>query len=152
MKAALVQFVRERITAMSDDNILALAMMVDIEAASPLPKLDPGVVSCRVTSDVKAGQLVTKAPRKPRAQRAETESFHLAVLEAIAAGDSNMMAIERTVDGIGTRAMIARALHKLKAEEKVFQGGERRFARYATTQDEADRISYEARTGTVAEE
>ena len=76
----------------------------------------------------------------------------MAVFEAIAAGASGMMAIEQKVGALGTRAMIARALDKLKQEERVFQGGERRFARYATSQEDADRISYEARTGTTATE
>lgn len=142
MRSALVQFVRERIAAMNDDTILALALTIDVEAASQLPRLDPSVINPRV-------------PKKPRAQRApkpETGAFTMAVFEAIAAGASGMMAIEQKVGALGTRAMIARALDKLKQEERVFQGGERRFARYATSQEDADRISYEARTGTTATE
>jgi predicted transcriptional regulator len=46
-----------------------------------------------------------------------------------------------------SRPAVAAVIKQLKAENRVFMGGERRFARYATTQAAADRASDEARGG-----
>jgi hypothetical protein len=45
------------------------------------------------------------------------------------------------------RISVATALKKLKDEGRVFMGGNRRFARYASTQAQADRASLDARGG-----
>lgn len=42
---------------------------------------------------------------------------------------------------------VSACLKSLKADEKVFQGGDRRFARYASTQDAANAASLAARGG-----
>ena len=45
-----------------------------------------------------------------------------------------------------SRSTVKRIISALKKEKRVFQGGERRFARYAVTQEAADRASRLART------
>lgn len=49
------------------------------------------------------------------------------------------------ITGLG-RSAVRRCIAALKRAERVFQGGERRFARYSTTQAAADRASSMART------
>jgi predicted transcriptional regulator len=44
-----------------------------------------------------------------------------------------------------SRPAVAAVIKQLKAENRVYMGGERRFARYATTQAAADRASADAR-------
>ena len=49
-----------------------------------------------------------------------------------------------------SRSALTSALKALKEEGRVFMGGTRRFARYATSQAAADRASLEARRGAAA--
>jgi hypothetical protein len=50
-----------------------------------------------------------------------------------------------------SRAAVAGALKALKDEGRLFMGGTKRFARYATTQGAADKASRDARGGVAAE-
>jgi DNA-binding transcriptional regulator GbsR (MarR family) len=49
-----------------------------------------------------------------------------------------------------SRSALTSALKALKEEGRVFMGGTRRFARYATSQAAADRASLDARRGAAA--
>lgn len=60
--------------------------------------------------------------------------------EGLSAGE-----IERRSDL--SRAAVAGALKVLKDEGRLFMGGTKRFARYATSQTAADKASREARGG-----
>ncbi|MDI1446760.1 hypothetical protein [Polyangium sp. 6x1] len=49
-----------------------------------------------------------------------------------------------------TRSVVGSALKALKDQGRIFMGGTKRFARYATTQAAADQASLEARRGAAA--
>ena len=49
-----------------------------------------------------------------------------------------------------SRSAVGSALKALKDQGRVFMGGTKRFARYATTQAAADQASLEARSGASA--
>lgn len=130
MKQALAQFARERILALSNDEIIALALSIDgTTIPAPAPPPSPRAVD----------NLVTKAPT-PRVNLAGLDRE---ILEGLAVGDGSMGHLIRNVNG--TQAMIVRGIQRLKASGAVFQAGDRRFARYAATQEEADHRSSMAR-------
>lgn len=91
----------------------------------------------------------TRAKPETRRKRASAEQRTAAVDEVArvveASRGLSVGEIERS-SGL-PRAAVAAALKKLKDEGRVFMGGTRRFARYASTQAQADRASLDARGG-----
>ena len=74
----------------------------------------------------------------------------LAEVERAVSGSSGVSLgdIERQT-GI-SRSILTTALKTLKEEGRIFMGGTRRYARYASTQAAADRASLDARRGAAA--
>jgi hypothetical protein len=87
------------------------------------------------------------APRPARRARSTSEdkAVTLAQVESAVAASSGLSASElEKKTGLG-RAALTAALKALKDDGRVFMGGNRRFARYATSQAAADRASADAR-------
>lgn len=86
----------------------------------------------------------TGAPRRKRSTEAERlqmlDNVHKAVAaqQGMAAGE-----IERATKL--SKPIVAAALRQLKEQGKVFMGGTKRFARYATSQEAADSASADAK-------
>jgi hypothetical protein len=89
-----------------------------------------------------------RATRRARASSEEKAVLLAQIERALSRAGMGLGEIERET-GL-PRATIASALKVLKDEGRVFMGGNRRFARYATTQEAADRASVEARRGAAA--
>ena len=120
MSEKLAKLIREQ----SDDDLLA--MVLDREPA----KLVTKPVISRPRSASKNGnddiELVHKTIKKKQSGTTVRELKELVGLP---------------------RAAVVRAIAALKESGKVFQGGERRFARYATSKQAADKASKLARNG-----
>jgi DNA-binding transcriptional ArsR family regulator len=97
---------------------------------------------------------VGRPAKEPTRRRGRASSEERAVMLA---------EVERALSGSGgmglgeieratklSRSALTSALKALKEEGRVFMGGTRRFARYATSQAAADRASLEARRGAAA--
>lgn len=115
-----------------DDELLA--MVLDREPASLVTK---PVVSQkpRASKKPKNGSSVPN-PGTPNDE---------VILKAISGLSGSSITELVGITGLG-RSAVKRTVASLKRDEKVFQGGDRRFARYSTTQVEATRASELART------
>jgi DNA-binding IclR family transcriptional regulator len=81
----------------------------------------------------------------------EERAATLDAVERIVATDQGLSAGEIERRSNLSRATVAAALKALKDEGRLFMGGTKRFARYATSQAAADKASREARGGGAAE-
>ncbi len=92
----------------------------------------------------------TKPPARRARATSEERAVMLAEVERAVNGSSGMGLgdLERET-GIA-RSTLANALKALKEEGRIFMGGTRRYARYASTQAAADRASLDARRGAAA--
>jgi len=116
-KKELADFIRSNL---SDDDVIALV----VEKKEKERRADPAPSVTRVvTSSVSTEQLV---------------------LKALSSGASSASGIAAQLDI--RPSTVSRTIKKLKAGGTVFQGGERRFARYGLTQAEADASSEAARS------
>jgi len=106
-------------TNLTDDDLLEIVLGKP-EPAKRKPKRTPS----RVTSNV------------------DTEALVLAELNG--GGRSSSEIAQATG---AKKSAVARTIKKLKDDGKIFQGGERRFARYGLTQKTADDASLAARNG-----
>ena len=97
-----------------------------------------------------AAKPAAKPSRRTRVT-VEERAATLDSVERIVSADQGLSAgeIERS-SGL-SRATVAAALKALKDEGRLFMGGTKRFARYATSQAAADKASREARGGGAAE-
>lgn len=84
--------------------------------------------------------------RAPRATADQMSGRLDRVLRIVQEAKSVSMGDLESRSGL-SRPAVAAVIKQLKAENRVFMGGERRFARYATTQAAADRASEDARGG-----
>jgi hypothetical protein len=99
------------------------------------------------------GRIAKAPPTKPsRRTRAtpEERAQSLTSVERVVAGSDGLSAgeIERKSGLPGP--VVASALKALKSEKRIFMGGTKRFARYATSQSAADKASRDARGGKAA--
>ena len=118
-KKELADFIRSNL---SDDDVIAL--VVEKKEKEKERRADPAPSVTRVvTSSVSTEQLV---------------------LKALSSGASSASGIAAQLDI--RPSTVSRTIKKLKAGGTVFQGGERRFARYGLTQAEADASSEAARS------
>jgi hypothetical protein len=94
------------------------------------------------------GSARLKGTPAPRA-RATTEerAAIVAQVERVVAGMEGLSVGEIERHSGLPRSAVASALKALKDQGRMFMGGTKRFARYATTQEAADRASVEARGG-----
>jgi DNA-binding transcriptional ArsR family regulator len=96
----------------------------------------------------------TKGPVSERRGRARpTNEERAAAIERIAriVGNSGGLSVGEIERQSGlSRSVVGSALKALKDQGRVFMGGTKRFARYATTQQAADQASLEARRGAAA--
>ncbi|MEJ7730133.1 MAG: hypothetical protein WKG00_13045 [Polyangiaceae bacterium] len=84
-------------------------------------------------------------PGRRARSTSEDKAVTLAQVESALAASSGLSASElEKKTGLG-RAALTAALKALKDDGRVFMGGNRRFARYATSQAVADRASADAR-------
>lgn len=124
MKTYIADQIRKKIETMSDDEVIALVL-------GAAPTSTPAVSSPRTAS----------GPSPESARKNATRNA--AVQLAVANGNASLAAIV-VATGL-SRSLVSRSLVELRREGKICQGGERRFARYATTQVEAERASLVAR-------
>jgi hypothetical protein len=107
----------------------------------------PSPPSRRIVSPPGARSAGGASPRPGRRARSTSEdkAVTLAQVESAVAASSGLSASElEKKTGLG-RAALTAALKALKDDGRVFMGGNRRFARYATSQAAADRASTDAR-------
>ena len=108
----------------------------------------------------RAKRAPTRAPATVRAPVSErrhasrpTHEERAASIERIArivANGSGLSVGEIERQSGFTRSAVGSALKALKDQGRIFMGGTKRFARYATTQSAADQASLEARRGAAA--
>jgi hypothetical protein len=91
-----------------------------------------------------------KPSRRTRATL-EERTATLAKVERIVADNEGLSAGEIERRSNLSRAAVAAALKSLKDDGRLYMGGTKRFARYATTQASADKASREARGGSASE-
>jgi DNA-binding transcriptional ArsR family regulator len=114
-------------------------------APAPLP------ATARVKRPAKA--VATKGPVSERRQTRPSSEERAAAIDRIlrivqSSAGLSVGEIERQ-SGL-SRSVVGSALKALKEQGRVFMGGTKRFARYATTQAAADQASLEARRGAAA--
>lgn len=101
-----------------------------------------------------APKAAAKGPVSERRGRSRpTNEERLAAIDRIArvVGNSGGLSVGEIERQSGlSRSVVGSALKSLKDQGRVFMGGTKRFARYATTQQAADQASLEARRGAAA--
>jgi hypothetical protein len=97
-----------------------------------------------------AAKPAAKPSRRTRVT-VEERAATLDAVERIVATDQGLSAGEIERRSNLSRATVAAALKALKDEGRLFMGGTKRFARYATSQAAADKASREARGGGAEE-
>ena len=124
---------------------------VDAPATAARSALGGGATTrapARRTAPPPARRAPAAAPAKPgRRPRSTSEdkAVTLAQVESALAASNGLSASDlEKKTGLG-RAALTAALKALKDDGRVYMGGNRRFARYATTQAAADRASADAR-------
>lgn len=119
-------------------------------ARQAAPSRAPRAAKPKRRASSRAAKSAAKPLRRTRVT-AEERAATLNLVERIVATDQGLSAgdIERR-SGM-SRATVAAALKTLKDEGRVFMGGTKRFARYATSQTAADKASREARGGSSNE-
>lgn len=149
--AQIVQLVRR----MPDEAILALVRgQLGVVAEEPVPAATPGptrVRKARPKKKAKAAR-VTKATgaaaKKGRAKK-RTSAARQKVLTAVERAVKSSKGLSASevarATGIG-QVRVATALRELKLARRIYQGGDRRFARYAGDRKTADAASLHART------
>ena len=133
IRAEIANLIRSK----PDDELIALVMSDDV------PVRDVGVM---VTKPVVA-RTNGNGSRKPRQLKPEQSNAISLVLKVISksTGISATQVADKTKL---PRSHVTKAIAELKAQGEVFQGGERRFARYATTQEVANVASIASRNNT----
>lgn len=112
-----------------------------------------GSVSSTPKRGASAKPVKAQAAKPSRRTRAtlEERAASLNEVERIVAGSEGLSAGEIERKSGLSRAAVAGALKALKDEGRLFMGGTKRFARYATTQAAADKASRDARGGAGGE-
>jgi hypothetical protein len=101
-------------------------------------------------SSASSAKTAAKPSRRTRATL-EERTATLSKVERIVADNEGLSAGEIERRSNLSRAAVAAALKSLKDDGRLFMGGTKRFARYATTQTAADKASREARGGGASE-
>ncbi|UQA55367.1 hypothetical protein [Polyangium aurulentum] len=122
-------------------------------ARGPRPQPSPPP-SARGGAKRAAPKTTARGPVSERRQSSRpTSEERAAAIERIArvvANSSGLSVGEIERQSGMSRSVVGSALKALKDQGRVFMGGTKRFARYATTQQAADQASLEARRGAAA--
>jgi DNA-binding transcriptional ArsR family regulator len=130
-------------------------------ASRPSPKAAPArSAPVSTPARVKRAPSTSRAPATVRAPVSERRHAARPSTEERAASIERIARIVANGSGLSvgeierqsgfTRSAVGSALKALKDQGRIFMGGTKRFARYATTQATADQASLEARRGAAA--
>jgi hypothetical protein len=152
---AILALVREKLGAASTDepvaaNPLPVARRRAVRG-KPVRKVAPKVTARPATKAAAPAAKAAPRPTTPKKARPSVRRVSpqrlkvLAAVERVVKASRGLSASEvARATGIG-QVRVATALRELKHAKRVFQGGDRRFARYAGDQRVADQASVTAR-------
>ncbi|MFO0547922.1 MAG: hypothetical protein U0271_06020 [Polyangiaceae bacterium] len=148
--AELVRLVRN----MSDEAILALVrnQLGSLPGAPDLPPQRRIGAPRAPVEDAKRGRSARGRAAKPRRRSSAAREEIVAMVERIVRAGSGMSASEIARASNLKQSRVVSAIRELKAMKRVFQGGDRRFARYAgdmKTAEHASEIARENASGPV---
>lgn len=142
---AILALVKNQLGAVTGDVALAAPTPPRRGRARPAPKAAPAPKPAPAAA--KRGTAPKRRPGRPRksqaasAERQET----LDAVERIVKGSSGLSASEVAKQAGIPQTRAAAALKELKLAKRIFQGGDRRFARYAGDAKTAEQASMTAR-------
>lgn len=144
-KQQLAEYIKVNLTA---DDLISLLKAGALDDVLAKPSISIPKVARKAPNGKKPSN--GKSQRKAASPSIKKAEIRLTiddnVLDAFKSGDGRSSS--DVAEELGCKqSKVALVIKKLKSEKKLFQGGQRRFARYATTQLAADEASVASRNG-----